>query len=88
MVAHGCKTAKSFLLRCTINCKIIDFVLILIQLTILVTLVGTVVVFSPPSMFAFLSWDVKRKKLTLGGKEHRVQHRVSQLNETRIVGLG
>ena len=62
--------------------------LILIQLTILVTLVGTVVVFSPPSMFAFLSWDVKRKKLTLGGKEHRVQHRVSQLNETRIVGLG
>ena len=62
--------------------------LILIQLTIFVTLVGTVVVFSPPSMFVFLSWHVKRKKLTLGGKEHRVQHRVSQLNETRIVGLG
>lgn len=25
MVAHGCKTAKSFLLRCTTNCKIILF---------------------------------------------------------------
>ena len=62
--------------------------LILIQLTILVTLVGTVVVFSPPSMFVFLSWDAKRKKWTLGGKERRVQHRVSQLNEMRIVGLG
>ena len=43
--------------------------LILIQPTIFVTLVGTVVVFSPPSMFVFLSWRVKRKKSTLGARE-------------------
>ena len=62
--------------------------LIFIEPTILVTLDGTVVVFSAPSMFVFLSWHVKRKKSTLGGKEHRVQHRVSQLNERRIACLG
>ena len=61
--------------------------LILIQPTILVTLVGTVVVFSPPSMLVFSSWHVKRKKSTLGGKEHRVQHSVPHHNETAIVGL-
>ena len=37
--------------------------LIFIEPTILVTLDGTVVVFSAPSMFVFLSWHVKRKKI-------------------------
>ena len=71
-----------------VHVKFFDFLLILIKPTIFVTLVGTVVVFSPPSMLVFLSWRVKRKKSTLGGKELRVQLRVSQLIETRIVGLG
>ena len=86
VVAYSCKTAKSFYY--IVYVKLFDFMMILSQPTILVTLVGTVVVFSPPSMLVFLSWRVKRKKSTLGGKELRVQHRVSQLIETRIVGLG
>ena len=64
--------------------------LILIQLTILVTLFGTVVVFSPPSMFGFFELGCQKEKINTGreGAQVRVQHRVSQLNETRIVGLG
>ena len=62
--------------------------------TTLVTIAGTVVVFSTPLMLDFASWNdrSKKKTTTLGGKEHIffvrkwVQHGVSQRNVTRIVG--
>ena len=64
MVAYSCKTAKSFLLHCT--CKFFYFMLILIQPTIFVTLVGTVVVFSPPSMMVFFELACQKEKINTG----------------------
>ena len=61
------------------------------QPTILVTFVGTVVVFSATSMLVFASWHVRSKKINTGREGAQlfvgiwVQHGVCQLNVTRIV---
>ena len=58
--------------------------------SILVTLVGTVGIFSAPSTSVFASWHHRSKKINTGRKEHNflselwVQHGVSQLTVTRI----
>ena len=62
-----------------------------IDSTILVTLVGTVVIFSTPSMLVFASWYHSSIKVNAGKEGAQlflgiwVLHRVSQLDVTRIV---
>ena len=65
---------------------------ILLAPTIVVTLVGTVVIFFAPSMLVFARWHHGGKKFKTGTERAQLfvaiwfLHRVSQLNVTRIVG--